>query len=146
MELTLIQKKIFVIRGHRVMLDRDLAEMYGVETRVLMQAVKRNAERFPFDFMFQLNKQGSESLRSQIVTLKRGQHSKYLPYAFTEHGITMLSGVLKKHIGELELKFNRKIENIHDIINHLLEKPIEEKSKPRKPIGFRIQKNKKSKS
>lgn len=71
--------------------------MYGVETRVLNQAVKRNIERFPIDFMFQLDVQEVESLRSQFVTLKtgRGQHSKYLPYAFTEHGVAMLSSVLK---------------------------------------------------
>ena len=95
--LTTIQHKILDIRGHKVILDRDLAAMYGVETKVLNQAVKRNIERFPIDFMFQLDVQEMESLRTQIVTLKigRGKHSKYLPYAFTEHGVAMLSGVLK---------------------------------------------------
>ena len=79
-----IESKIFNIRGKQVMLDRDLAVLYGVETKVLNQAVKRNLERFPEDFMFQLTH--DECLRSQIVTLntKRGQHLKYLPYVFTE--------------------------------------------------------------
>ena len=104
-ELTTIQNKIYEVRGQRVMLDFDLASMYGVETRVLNQAVKRNIERFPEDFMFQLTKgeweilksqivmssfpdnQEDGSLTSQIVTLKngRGQHKKYMPYAFTEN-------------------------------------------------------------
>ena len=89
----LIEKRIFFIRGKKVMLDKDLAELYGVEIRVLNQAVRRNIQRFPDDFMFQLSKNEEDSLRSQIVTLKkagRGQHRKYLPYAFTEQGIAML--------------------------------------------------------
>lgn len=78
------------------MLDRDLAELYQVETRVLNQAVRRNIERFPEDFMFELSSQEWESLRSQFVTLKsgRGQHSKYLPFVFTEQGVAMLSSIL----------------------------------------------------
>ena len=92
----LIEKKIYLIRGHKVMLDSDLAELYGVATKVLLQAVKRNLKRFPSDFMFQLNYQDVAALRSQIVTLKkgRGQHRKYPPYAFTENGVAMLSSVL----------------------------------------------------
>jgi hypothetical protein len=92
-----IEKAILLIRGQKVMLDADLAALYGVETRVLVQAVKRNIERFPDDFMLQLNGEEVDSLRSQIVTLKkgRGQHSKYLPYAFTEQGVAMLSSVLR---------------------------------------------------
>lgn len=113
-ELEPIKQKIYVIRGQRVMLDFDLATMYGVETRALNQAVKRNIERFPEDFMFQLTKgeyeilksqiatsniavnQGVTSLTSQNVILKqgRGQHKKYMPYAFTEQGVAMLSSVL----------------------------------------------------
>ena len=91
-----IEKAIHSIRGERVMLDRDLAAMYGVATKVFNQAVKRHQERFPADFMFQLTKEKAVliRLRSQSVTLKRGQHLKYLPYAFTEHGILMLSSVL----------------------------------------------------
>ena len=90
-----IRQRIRTIRGVQVMLDRDLAELYGVETKALNQAVKRNADRFPSDFMVQLTKE--ECLRSQIVTLneRRGKHLKYLPYAFTESGIAMLSSVLR---------------------------------------------------
>jgi len=90
-----IESMIMNIRGVQVMLDRDLAKLYGVETKVLNQAVRRNIERFPADFMFQLNM--DECSRSQIVTLnrKRGQNIKYLPYVFTENGIAMLSSVLR---------------------------------------------------
>src|ERR1051326_954309 len=90
-----IMNKIFFIRGHKVMLDRDLAEMYGVETKRLKEQVKRNIERFPSHYMFELTVEENESLRSQIATLKRGGHSKYLSYAFTEHGVLQLSNVLK---------------------------------------------------
>ena len=92
---TQIEERIFNIRGKQVMIDKDLALLYGVETKALNQAVKRNIERFPDDFMFQLDYQ--ECLRSQIVTLntRRGQHLKYMPYAFTEQGVAMLSGVIK---------------------------------------------------
>ena len=86
---------IHAIRGQKVMLDRDLAELYGVETKKLNQAVRRNVERFPLDFMFQLTEEEAEASRSQFVTLKQGQNLKYLPYAFTEHGILMLSSVLR---------------------------------------------------
>jgi len=88
--------KIYLIRGQKVMLDRDLAELYGVETKVLNQAVKRNSERFPKDLMFQLMQDEWESLRSQFVTLEngRGKYPKYLPFAFTEQGVAMLSSVL----------------------------------------------------
>jgi phage regulator Rha-like protein len=92
--IELIASKIYLIRGIKVMLDRDLAELYGVETKVLKQAVRRNIDRFPDDFMFELTKGENQSLRSQNVTLKRGQHSKYLPFAFTEQGVAMLSSVL----------------------------------------------------
>ena len=112
-----IERKIFLLRGEKVMLDRDLAELYGVETKVLNQAVKRNLERFPDDFMFQVSKEAAAQilrsqivtlkdetsgkrskktgiLRSQSVTLRHGEHMKYRPYAFTEQGVAMLSGVL----------------------------------------------------
>ena len=90
-----IETLIKVIRGQQVMLDKDLATLYGVEAKVLNQAVKRNVERFPDDFRFQLTKE--ECLRSQIVTLneKQGQHLKYMPYAFTEQGVAMLSSALR---------------------------------------------------
>jgi hypothetical protein len=90
----LIENRIFLIRGQRVMLDADLAALYGVETRALKRAVRRNRSRFPDDFMFILTIGEYSSLRYQFGTIKRGQHSKYLPYAFTEQGIAMLSGVL----------------------------------------------------
>jgi|SRR6218665_2031459 len=92
----LILNKIYVIRRQKIMLDRDLAKLYEVETKVLNQAVKRNLERFPPDFMFELTKEEvGEFSRSQIVTMKQGQNIKYLPSAFTEQGVAMLSGVLK---------------------------------------------------
>ncbi len=91
----LISEHIYLIRGQKVMIDRDLARLYGVETKALNQAVKRNPERFPEDFMFELSSEEAAALRSQNVTLKRGQHSKYLPAAFTEQGVAMLSSVLK---------------------------------------------------
>ena len=90
-----IEHKIYFIRDARVMIDRDLAELYGVPTKVLNQAVKRNIQRFPDDFMFQLTWDEVDFSRSQIVTLKRGRNIKYLPYVFTEHGVAMLSSVLK---------------------------------------------------
>ena len=110
----LVESKIFMIRGKQVMIDRDLAELYGVETKRITEAVKRNIERFPEEFRFQLtaeeydflrsqfatSKNEEDSLRSQIATLKseeesqRGKHSKYLPYVFTEQGVAMLSAVL----------------------------------------------------
>jgi hypothetical protein len=88
-----IIRKIYIFREQKVMLDKDLAMLYEVETKVLNQAVKRNTGRFPTDFMFQLNKKEFESLRSQIVTSNRGG-SRYLPFAFTEQGVAMLSGVI----------------------------------------------------
>ena len=95
MELQAIQNKIYEIRGQKVMLDFDLAEMYGIETRVLKQAVRRNPKRFEGnDFMFELTKE--ELSRSQFVTLNkgRGNNFKYMPFAFTELGVAMLSSVL----------------------------------------------------
>jgi phage regulator Rha-like protein len=145
------------------MLDSDLAELYGVEIRVLNQAVKRNIKRFPSDFMFQLNEEESESLRSQFVTLKkgRGQHRKYLPYAFTEQGVAMLSSVLKsekaievnilimrafvklremiasnkdlaKRLDELEQKYDAQFKIVFDAIRQLMVPP----EPRRKRIGF----------
>lgn len=93
MELQLIQQRIHEIRGQNVMLDYDLSEMYGTETKVLKQAVKRNINRFPPDFMFELTRTVFESLRSQIVTSNRGGN-RYLPFTFTEQGVAMLSSVL----------------------------------------------------
>jgi hypothetical protein len=91
----IIADMIYVIRGHKVMFDSDLAALYGVETKVLIQSFKRNVERFPEDFMFQLDAQEFECLRSQFVTSKKGRGGRrYLPYVFTEQGVAMLSSVL----------------------------------------------------
>jgi len=159
-----IEKAILLIRGQKVMLDADLAELYGVETRVLVQAVKRNLERFPEDFMFQLNKDDVDFLRSQIVTLKkgRGQHSKYLPYAFTEQGVAMLSSVLRsqraiqvnieimrafirlrqmlashvelaRKLDALEKKYDAQFKQVFEAIRQLMAPP----EPKRRAIGFR---------
>ena len=90
-----ISQVIRLLRGEKVLLDLDLAALYDVPTKALNQAAKRNAARFPEDFMFQLSAEEARSLRSQFVTLNRGQHLKYRPYAFTEQGVAMLSSVLK---------------------------------------------------
>jgi len=172
MDIQIIQKKIFVIRGQRVMLDRRLSDMYGVPTKSINLAVKRNIARFPSDFMFQLSKEEYDSLRFQFETLKRGEHSKYAPYAFTEHGITMLSSILKSataisvniavvrafiflkqynsdikilqlRIQELESKFNKKIDNINDVIEFLLAEPKISKTpkkETRVKIGYKLPK------
>jgi phage regulator Rha-like protein len=92
-KLTQIQKMIYEIRGQKVMIDSDLAVLYGVEVKVFNQAVKRNTKRFPPEFMFQLTDEEWKNLRSQIVTFSKDTR-KYKPYAFTEHGILMLSSVL----------------------------------------------------
>ena len=99
-ELEPIRRKIYEIRGRRVMLDSDLAELYMVETKNLKRSVRANINRFPPDFMFELTKDEYDSLRCKNFTLKngRGQHSKYLPFAFTREGIAMLSGLLRSEI------------------------------------------------
>ncbi|DAB31532.1 MAG TPA: DNA-binding protein [Sulfurospirillum sp. UBA11407] len=129
-----IKNKIFTIRGLQVMLDRDLAELYQVETKVFNQAVKRNENRFPDDFRFQLSEIEFQNLRSQIVTsseqnslrsqsvtLKsnRGKHTKYLPYAFTEQGVSMLSAVLKSDIAiDVSVKIIRSFVNMRKFISN----------------------------
>jgi hypothetical protein len=96
MELQTIQNKIYEIRGQKVMLDFDLAEMYETETKRLKEAVRRNIARFPADFMFELTREEYHSIRSQIASLEkgRGKYSKFNPFAFTEQGVAMLSSVL----------------------------------------------------
>lgn len=133
-QLQTIQSKIYEIRGQRVMLDRDLAEMYGVETRTLNQAVKRNIERFPEDFMFQLTKE--ECLRSQIVILnaEQGKHLKYMPYAFSEMGVTMLSSVLRSSTAiQVDINIMRAFVAVRQLIanpptdkNSLLQREVKE--------------------
>ncbi len=171
-----IEDTILLIRGKRVILDQDLARLYGVTTSVLNQAVKRNLDRFPEDFMFQLTKAETEEWqrlkpsRSQIVILKnaRGTHIKYKPYAFTEHGILMLSSVLKsqravkvniqimrtfvrlrqmlsshetliERLDELEENYDAKFRIVFRAIRQLMNP----RAVKRKPIGFRPKATKK---
>ena len=115
----LVINKIYLIRGQKVMVDRDLAKLYGVLTKAFNQAVKRNAERFPGDFMFRLTKKEWESLRSQFVTLEigRGKYPKYLPYVFTEQGVSMLSSVLNS---ETAIRVNIQIIRVFTKMRELL--------------------------
>jgi hypothetical protein len=108
--------KIYLIRGEKVMLDNDLAELYGVETRRLNEQVKRNIDRFPEDFMFQLTETEFENLKSQIATSSWGGRRK-LPYAFTEHGVLMLSSVLNS---DLAIKVNIQIVRVYSKIRNML--------------------------
>ncbi|MBN2864120.1 MAG: ORF6N domain-containing protein [Bacteroidales bacterium] len=121
--------KIFTVRGKQVMLSQDLADLYQVDTKALNQQVKRNKGKFPESYMFQLTKEEYARIRSQNVTLKRGQHAKYMPYAFTEHGILMLSSVLNSEradkvsmiIVETSIKL-REIFFLNKDVLHQLEK------------------------
>jgi hypothetical protein len=115
-----IEKAILVVRGHKVMLDRDLAELYEVSTKVLNQAVRRHSQRFPADFMFQLSKMEFENWRSQIVTsnsaAKMGVRRR--PYAFTEHGIAMLSSVLNSDRAiEVNIAIMRAFVKLREILS-----------------------------
>jgi hypothetical protein len=115
-----VSTKIFLIRSQKVLLDRDLAKLYGVTTGNLNKAVKRNIGRFPADFMFQLTKDETASLRFQFGSLKKGSHSKYLPHAFTEQGVAMLSGVLNSERAvEVNIIIMRTFVKIREILmNH----------------------------
>lgn len=166
MELKIIQKKIFELRQHRIILDFDLAILFNTPTKSLNLAVKRNIERFPDDFMFQLTKKEWENLRFQFETSKQGGR-RYLPYAFTEHGVTMLANllrsdiaikmsiavvrafitlrqmvthysVLEQKIKSLEKKYNKQFKNIYEAL-HLLMKEQEQKIdwENRERIGYR---------
>ena len=163
----IIQNKIYLIRGKKVMLDSDIAELYGVSTKRLNEQVRRNIDRFPEDFMFILSKEESDSLRSQFATLKkgRGQHSKYLPYAFTEHGAIMAATILnspravemsifvvrafvklremliqhkdlKHKIEEMEKKYDSQFKIVFNAIKELMTPP----EKPARKIGFKMEK------
>ena len=113
-----IESKIYFIRGQKVMMDADLAGMYGLETKRLKEQVKRNRDRFPEDFMFELTAKEAEDLsRSQFATLKRGYNIKYLPYAFTEHGVLMLSSVLRS---EQATEVNIRIMRVYSKMKELL--------------------------
>src|SRR5437763_1937130 len=158
-----IEKAIYLIRGEKVMLDRDLAVLYGLATKALKQAVRRNLDRFPDDFMFVLNTNEFRNWRSQFVTSKADQKGlRYAPMAFTEHGILMLSSVLKSEravqvnieimrafvnlrrmlasnvelagkVKELESKYDRQFKVVLDAIRRRMSPP----PSARKPIGFR---------
>ena len=126
-----IEKRIFLLRGQRVMLSMDLAELYGVEPRVLVQAVKRNIERFPDDFMFQLDIQEVRNLKSQIVISSWGGQ-RFLPYAFTEQGVAMLSSVLKsKRAAQVNIEIMRAFVRLRQLIasNKELAKRLDELEK-----------------
>jgi hypothetical protein len=157
-----IAKKILLVRGKKVMLDKDLAELYQAETKVLIQAVKRNKKRFPEDFMFQLNKKEFDSLRSHFVTSKKRGGRRYRPYVFTEQGVAMLSSVLNsqraimvnivimrtfvklrkilvshkvllKKIENVEKKYDSQFRVIFEAIKQLMA----EEEKPKRNIGFK---------
>ena len=157
-----LEKRIFTVRGCRVMLSTDLAVLYGVPGKVLMQSVRRNEGRFPPDFVFRLSLQEFHALRSQIVTSKRGGVRRALPYAFTEQGVAMLSGVLRseravqanveimrafvrlrrmmiehadlaRRLDRLERKYDRRFRIVFDAIRRLMAPA----APSRRKIGFR---------
>ena len=133
-DLQLIQSKIYEIRGQRVMLDFDLAQMYGTETKVLKQAVKRNIKRFPTDFMFELNKEEFEFLRSQFVTSNQRGGTRYMPFAFTDQGVAMLSSILNSEVAiEINISIMRAFIAVRQLIanpppdkHSLLQKEVKE--------------------
>ncbi len=159
---------IYLLRGERVLLSEHLAGLYSVPVKVLNQAVKRNINRFPDDFMFQLTPDESETIfrsRSQIVTLKRGENIKYLPYAFTEQGVAMLSSVLRspravevniaimrtfvqlrrlmdsnrdlaRKIEALENRYDEQFATVFDAIKRLIADDDSRKTRPKRGIGF----------
>jgi len=171
MQLQVIQTKIYEVRGQKVMLDYGIAELYEVETKRLNEAVKRNTERFPERFMFRLTVKEWESVRSQIATAstQTKRNVKVTPFAFTEHGVTMLASVLKskkaiqmniaiveafialkefalnyKELGEklneLEGKYNKQFKDVYEAINYLLQKDKQDTSqKERKQIGYKTE-------
>jgi hypothetical protein len=162
-----IERLILLIRGHKVMLDSDLAELYGVTTKRLNEQVRRNLSRFPEDFIFQLTESETHLLRSQFATSKEGRGGRrYLPYAFTEQGVAMLSSVLNseraikvnieimrafvrlrqilasnkelaKRLDELEQKYDAQFKIVFDAIRQLMAPP--EPEPPKKRIGFLVE-------
>jgi hypothetical protein len=162
-----IQSKIYEVRGQKIMLDFDLAEMYETETKYLKRAVKSNLKRFPPDFMFTLTKAEWETLRCRFSTSNRRGGIRYMPYAFTEQGVSMLSGILNSDkaidvniaimrafvfvrqyalnhkdltdkLKKLERKYNRQFKDVYEAINYLMQKDkIEVEQKQRRRIGFK---------
>lgn len=169
MQLLKIQAKIYEIRGQKVMLDYDLSELYETETKYLKRAVRVNIKRFPSDFMFEITKPEWETLRCNFSTLEmgRGKYPKYLPFAFTEQGVAMLSAVLNSDkaidvnisimrafvfvrqyalshkdltakLKKLEHKYNRQFKDVYEAINYLLQKDKQvTEQQQRKRIGYK---------
>lgn len=123
-DIELVRSKIYEIRGQKVMLDRDLAMLYGIETKVLKQAVKRNLKRFPSDFMFELTPDEVECLRSQIVTSNGRGGNRYMPFAFTEQGVAMLSSVINS---EAAIEININIMRAFVAVRQMLAQPKTDK-------------------
>ena len=166
MEIAQIHQKIYEIRGFKVMLDFDLAELYEIETKYLKRSVRNNFDRFPNDFLFELSKEEFENLRCNISTSNHGG-IRYLPFAFTEQGVSMLSSVLKSkkaidvniaimrtfvqirqfalshvelsvQLKQLEQKYDKQFDDIFEVINYLLKKDsLEKQTKERGKIGYR---------
>ena len=166
-----VESLIITIRGQKVILDRDLAKLYGVETKILNKAVKRNLNRFPDDFMFRVTSEEYKSLRFQFGTLKRGQHAKYLPYAFTEHGAIMAANVLncpkavemsvfvvrafvkmreqlvatvtlEKRLAEIEKTLLTHDTALRDLYRKIRPLLLPPPEKPKKKIGFQVKEKK----
>ena len=167
MQLQKIETKIYEVRGHKVMLDFDLAELYETETKYLKRAVRKNIRRFPLDFMYELSKVEWDTLRCNFSTSNKRGGTRYMPFAFTEQDVSMLSSILNsdkaidvnilimrtfvlmrqyafthsdltEKLKELETKFNKKFKDVYEAINYLLTKDKQEtEQKQRKPIGFK---------
>jgi len=141
---TAIEKRIFVVRNRQVMLDEDLADLYGVETKRLIQQLKRNLKRFPDDFMFQLTKAEAEALRSQIATSNTGRGGRrYAPYVFTEQGVAMLSSVLhSERAAAVNIEIMRAFVELRRAASSYaaLEKRqlIAPPPRPKRRVGFRL--------
>lgn len=163
----IIEQRIFLIRGEKVMVDRDLAELYQVQTKVLNQSVKRNLDRFPPNFMFQLSEKERDELVTNCDRFERLKHSTSLPFVFTEQGVAMLSGVLKskraiqvniqimntfvqlrrmlannkalaQRLDELERKYDAQFKVVFDALRKLIAPP----DPPKRPIGFGVREGK----
>ncbi|MCP9494537.1 MAG: ORF6N domain-containing protein [Pyrinomonadaceae bacterium MAG19_C2-C3] len=162
--IEIIEQRIYLVRNQKVMLDQDLAQLYEVENRTLIQAVKRNLDRFPEDFMFQFDAEEAEAMRSQFVTASK-RNVRYRPYAFTEQGVAMLSSVLRskravqvnivimrafvnlrqvlmsneelnRKLTTLEKKYDAQFKVVFDALRNLIETPVP----PSRQIGFKIDK------
>lgn len=165
----MIERRIYLIRGQKVMLDRDLAELYEVQTKVLNKAVKRNIERFPADFMFRLDKKETQNWRLQFGTSNSKMGLRHHPYVFTEHGVAMLSSVLRskraievnieimrtfsklrellathkdlvRKLEDMERKYDIKFKVVFDAIKALMKTQVTSDQESQKKIGFEVEK------